>query len=516
MIKLLKHGYMLLAALMIAAVLTGCGQGEGTTSPVTTTAAPTDAPTPTPTPEPTPTPTPTPRPILTVTTLLPGEEPKGLAAVFEVLNERLAADIFGSLKVSWTPQDDYADAIAAAVAAGSVDFAWIGSSVLTNYADKQLILPLDELIASFGQPILDNTPEQVLETVKIGGKLMAIPGAGNMPLCDTANVLVVRDDLRLKYGLDQLDSLTDVEGYFKAVATNDPNITPVSASNAAFAVMKAYGNEEILAGTNNSVAYLAGEDGAVTCVSLQDAKSFKSAAARVRTWYKAGWLPKAMPSVKDPAAAFKNGTAATLGSRAMAAVSLTKTIVKKVPDAVLSEVPVFGKVKYLSGNGGNVLCLSAAGKNPETAVQFWAWVLSSQDNYDLFCYGVENENFEISNDRITMLNEDYSAFPALFQNMNFRRFPAGVSDEYIQLLKSWNDGALPDPLMGFVFDTQKVKNELAKVKSVYALYGAALQTGSTDTDTLLKEFAARMKAAGQDKIVAEAQAQVNEFLASKK
>ncbi len=505
--------YVLIAMFVLISGLTACGMDNPTKTPQS---IQTPEPTPIPTPTPEPTPTPTPRPVLTVSTLLPGEEPKGLAAVLDVLNGRLAADIFGKLEIAWAPQKEYAAAISAAVTAGSVDFAWISSSELASYAEKQLILPLDELVAAYGQPILDNTPAQVMDTMKIGGKLMGIPGAGNMPMSNTANVLVVRDDLRQKYGLGKLETLPALEEYFKAVAESDPGIYPVLAGNATFAIMKAFGEEDVLPGTNQSVACLIGEDGAVTCMNLQDAAGFKGAAARVRTWFTAGWMPKAMLSVKDPAAAFKSGTAASLGSKAMAAESLAGAVAEKAPGAVLTEAPIFGKTKYLSGNGGNAICLAKSSKNPETAVAFWGWVLTSQENYDLFRYGIEHVNYEIANDRIVPLNDSYSTFPALFENMNFHRFPAGVSDEYIQTVKEWNNGALTDPLMGFVFDGTKVKNELAKVKAVYALYGPALQTGAVDTETLLKEFAAKMKAAGQDKIVAEAQAQVDAFLAAKK
>lgn len=513
MLKRTRFPHTLAALLLVVVLLAGCGQGGPTNAPATT-AAPTLAPTPTPTPEPTP--TPTPRPILTITSVFPGEEPKGLPAVFEVLNQRLGEEIFGRLELSWSPAEEYDNANATAAAAGTVDFAWIKSSALSEYVEKQLVAPLDDLLATSGQAVLENSDARLLETMKFGGKLMGIPSAGNVPLCDAGNVLVIRSDLLQKHGLSQPDSLAAIEQYFRTIKEKEPELTPVAATNAALAIMKAYGAEEILPGTGYAVATAFNGDGTVTCLNLQDAEGFKGAVTRVRAWYKAGWLPKDMPAIKDSPAMLTGGTSAAAGGKAMSGIELQKAILEKVPEASLTEAPVFGQKKYLASDGGSALCLASTSKSPEMVVQFWAWVLGNQDNYDLFCYGIEHVNFEIADDRLAVLDDSYSAFPAkVFDNLNYRRFPAGVSDEYIDTLKRWNDGAEVSPLMGFVFDATAVKNEVAKTKAVYSSYSILLNAGSVDTAVLLAELSAKMKAAGQGKIIAEAQAQIDAFLAGK-
>jgi putative aldouronate transport system substrate-binding protein len=188
-----------------------------------------------------------------------------------------------------------------------------------------------------------------------------------------------------------------------------------------------------------------------------------------------------------------------------------------VPGATLSCLPVAGSgAKYIKGNGGNALCLSSGSQYPERVVQFWDWVFADQANYDLICYGVEGKNYSLSGNRISFPGDSYKDSTALiFANANFMRFAPGTSDNTIEQIRQWNDGAEISPLTGFTFDGKNVQAELEKAKAVYAAYGKLLFTGSSDADALLAEFADRMKAAGQDTIVAEAQAQADAYLASK-
>lgn len=493
--------------------LTGCGQGP--------TAVPTASPTPVvtvePTPTPTPTPVPTPRVITTIRSIFPVQQPRGIDAILAEVNKKLDESILTKLELSWSAPEKYDESIAAAAAAGTIDFFWLSSDKLAGYAANKLIAPIDAPMSEFGQAIYDNIGAALFDTMKIDGKLMGIPSSGNVPLCDTGNVITYREDLRLKYSLPKPDTIAGLEQYFKTIKDNEKDVLPVCGDSIATAVMKAFGQEDFLPGTGSSVAYAINVDNTVTAMAIQDAPSFKGAAAKVREWYEAGLLPKDTLGLTGINGLLSAGTAAATGGKAFSALEQQAAVSAKVPDAVLADQPFFGSAKYLSGNGSSALCLSQGSTNPGPVVKFWAWVLASQENYDLFCYGIEGTQYELADGRIVLLDDSYSAFPeTIFNNMNYRRFPKGATDDYINTLKHWNDGAQTSPLDGFVFDAAAVKNELTKVKAVYAAYGPALNTGSAETAPLLLEFGAKLKAAGQDKIIAAAKAQIDAFLASRK
>lgn len=511
--------------ILAAWLFAGCGQSRqplpsatAKAAAATTAVTAASAQQPTPVPTPTPAPTPTPKLIVEIGGMFPGKQPAGLADVFAELNARLGRDISVKLKLSWAPAGSFDASLETALAAGTADFFRCDSGKLAGYAGKGLIAPLDDYMPQYGLALTQNLGAQFFDGMKIGGKLMGVPSASNVLLCGAGHVLAVREDLREKYSLPQLDSIANLELYFKTVKDSEPEVAPLICSGAAVAIMPAFGSEELLGGTGGSVAYKINSDNTVTCEPLQSAAAFKSAAAKLREWFVAGYIPFGTVDAKDGMAQLSSGkAAAAVSGSAAAALDAEAKAASAVPGAQLAGVPVLGSQKYMTSDGGSALCLAAASKSGAEVVQLWNWVYSSQENYDLICYGVEGKNYKLDGDRITVLDDSYKSFPAwIFSNMNFERFPPGVSDETIDTLRHWNDGAAASPLMGFAFDPSAVKAAVAKVQKVYDAYVPALNAGSADTTELLAEFGAMMKAAGQDAVVAEAQKQIDAFLAAAK
>ena len=79
-----------------------------------------------------------------------------------------------------------------------------------------------------------------------------------------------------------------------------------------------------------------------------------------------------------------------------------------------------------------------------------------------------------------------------------------------------NDTAERSIAYGFCFDGYEVEAEMAACESVIEKYALALESGSVDIDSVLPQFLDELKAAGIDKVVAEAQKQLDEFIAAKK
>ena len=65
--------------------------------------------------------------------------------------------------------------------------------------------------------------------------------------------------------------------------------------------------------------------------------------------------------------------------------------------------------------------------------------------------------------------------------------------------------------MGFTLDTSNIENEITACNSEWSTYKADMLTGARDPKELVPELKERLKAAGIDTIIAEAQKQVDEF-----
>ncbi len=65
------------------------------------------------------------------------------------------------------------------------------------------------------------------------------------------------------------------------------------------------------------------------------------------------------------------------------------------------------------------------------------------------------------------------------------------------------------PIMGFTFDRKPVENEIAQVNTVAKEYGNLNRGMVEDTDATLTEHKSKLQEAGIDKIIAEAQRQID-------
>ena len=81
--------------------------------------------------------------------------------------------------------------------------------------------------------------------------------------------------------------------------------------------------------------------------------------------------------------------------------------------------------------------------------------------------------------------------------------------------KKFNESGQPAPLLGFNFDPTKVSTELAAVNNVKEEFWAPLMTGTVNPEEFLPKANEKLKAAGLDKIIAEAQSQIDDWKASK-
>jgi putative aldouronate transport system substrate-binding protein len=80
----------------------------------------------------------------------------------------------------------------------------------------------------------------------------------------------------------------------------------------------------------------------------------------------------------------------------------------------------------------------------------------------------------------------------------------------------YNKTAVKSPILGFFFNSEPIRNELAAVDNVVKQYNSDLIFGRVDPEVMLPEFLAKLTGAGADKIQAEMQKQLDQFLSKKK
>lgn len=79
-------------------------------------------------------------------------------------------------------------------------------------------------------------------------------------------------------------------------------------------------------------------------------------------------------------------------------------------------------------------------------------------------------------------------------------------------MTEFNKSAKKSKAMGFTFDNSAVINEVTACTNVIKQYAYGLEVGAVDVDKILPEFQKALKDAGIEKVIAEKQRQLDEWL----
>ena len=149
---------------------------------------------------------------------------------------------------------------------------------------------------------------------------------------------------------------------------------------------------------------------------------------------------------------------------------------------------------------GSLSCISANCEHPDKALQFLELVNTDTYVRDLFYYGVEGDNWEYTDDThewVHKNNADWS-MAGYTQGSFFTVTPTDDFDfnQYDEV-EIQNENAEPSVLLGFSMDTEPVKDQLNQCITIAESYKSD-----------------ELNAAGFQDVIAEAQRQVDEFLAA--
>ena len=166
---------------------------------------------------------------------------------------------------------------------------------------------------------------------------------------------------------------------------------------------------------------------------------------------------------------------------------------------------------------GSLNCISANCAHPDKALEFLQLINTDTYCRDLFFYGVQGDNWDYTDDSKTKVhknNADWS-MAGYTQGSFFTVTPTDDFDfnQYDEV-KELNEKAEPSVLLGFSLDTTNIADQLANCIQIAERYKGELMTGTADPEVMVPQMMEELRGAGFDEIVAEAQAQVDAFMAA--
>jgi len=465
--------------------------------------------------------------------LLAPEAPMGMPAVMEELNRRLKEDLNCTMEVIEIGGDQFTIKYPQVLAAGEqVDWVyagrWAGSP---QEAAKGAFYDLtEEMIAKYMPLHYAALDSSAWNSVKVGGKIFMVPA---LPI-QNCDLVLVRKDLREKYGVAPAARLSDLGPYLEAIKQNEPAMIPIMLSARETGSMH---DGLVQEGGFGPIA-LAGGDNYSVVANWDDTSNsyqyyldepflsiFKDASVTMKSWYDSGYINRDVFAndilSKDSFLEGKSGLAITNvinGDAVLQACAANGIGV----EFFLVLTPKGTRVAPdLAHNG---FALSAFTKNPERALMAMDLLIQDPSYNFLVYFGIEGVNYALTPDGNLTLPEgmtaDQNTYPpdaSGFWFTNAYQFPPSElwSPEYAALRANMNKISAMHPLAGFVFDQEAVKTEYANIMQIQQQYLAPIRAGMvSDVDAAIQELDAQLKAAGVDKLFEEVTRQAGAFLAA--
>jgi putative aldouronate transport system substrate-binding protein len=457
-----------------------------------------------------------------------GEPAPDNEKVFSEISKKLTEKINAELEPSYLSWGDWDKRYPLLFSSGE-DFDMIYTANWAFYSDtasKGGFYELtQDMLNEYCPQIMKNHPKEVWASTKVAGKNYMIP---NDNFFANHYGIILRGDLREKYGLPEVKNVQDLEKYMDAVLANEKGMVPldVSKDNAEMLVRAfvLYPEERyyLNAGT---LTYDFTDPKVFNLKPYYEVDGYLDHLKRMMEWNKKGYLSKSDLTTAN-SKRFEAGKSAIKIDNLAAADAHWQKAKANYPDWKVEYVNLLeGKKLCAQGANGNGLGFNARSKNIERALMAVDLLHYDPDINFLMNYGLPDIHNKIAG-KVTMEGREFPKVQAIdtakfggISNWCFTDapvFPVESFPHYNELAVSYfYKQKVEHPLDGFTFVSDQVNTEVANTTSIIQEYLPILYLGfNKDAEKTLHEFVTKIKAAGIDRVNEEVTAQAKKIFGS--
>jgi putative aldouronate transport system substrate-binding protein len=467
-----------------------------------------------------------------------GSPPAGLPAVLAALNGKLKGDLGVSVEIDHIAWSELSSKYPLVLAAGEgVD--WIYTADWCQYAQQSARGAFKELtleqIRRYMPRHFAATPAQAWDQARINGKIYMIPTSTpdrKVP------VMLLRGDLRRRYGLPPVRKVSELGPYLAAVKRGEPGMIPMNL-DSGYDVAQPFGailNELVPAYTpvqisdNASGSPFVGEyeDPRRPVHSILEepyASAFRTAAGVMKGWYDRGYLNKnpfanavlSRDSFAQGKSAVAFGNSQNI-QEALARAARAGFEVEILP--LLSRTGTYPADAYTN----NGVAVAGSSRNLEKTLQLLDLLMEDPAYDDLVYFGVEGANWQATADGhiglppgVTPEGNTYPPDAAgfWFTNKDLFRPLSSWSPAYVALRARVRGMLYASSFTGYTFAPDRVKTEVANLAQGWMQYAYPLYVGAVPSvERSYANLARKLRAAQIDKVQAEIRSQVAAFSAA--
>lgn len=409
---------------------------------------------------------------------------------------------------NWTQQTNL-------MLAGNEKLDLMVSSSFFNYASqvaKGQLEPMDDLLNKYGKGIVDALGQDVLNGSKVDGKVYGVADLRDM---GADYGIIMRKDLVDKYNIDlsKIKSWSELDPVFQTIKDKEPSMAPLvqqtsqrmPASNIFNVNYDSIGDD---------LGALVDPSKSTKFVNYFETKEYRDAVNLARKWYQAGYIMKDIATSQEAGANLvKAGKAFSYFSNMKPGFEQQESNLTGTPMVAVRLTPVLQKSDAINSF---MMSITKNSENKEKAMQFLNLLYTDKDVMNLMALGIEGKHYVKTKDNMIKLPDGVKQSGYQFNQWevgnNFLTYVWEGTDPNIwELTKQHNKNGIKSKALGFSWNADPVKTEVAAATNVMNQYKAGLESGTLDP-ALIDEFNAKLKAAGLDKIIAEKQKQFDAWL----
>ena len=166
----------------------------------------------------------------------------------------------------------------------------------------------------------------------------------------------------------------------------------------------------------------------------------------------------------------------------------------------------------------NLNAISATAEDPESGLKFLDWLYASEENHNLFHYGIEGTHYTVTGDkRIEQVKgEDGNALYGMDTWMTgylpYMNYASNTPDNHIDFMTYKSDNYVISPAAGFIFDASNVQSELTNLQTEIIASIYPIKVGMVPYEENIDAAIEKLKAAGLDAYLEEYRTQFAAYL----
>lgn len=448
--------------------------------------------------------------------------PQDLQEVQDAINEILIPRI--NVKLVLNPMDwgTFGERMQLKMAAGEpCDIVFVAPWINNYYINviNGALYPLDDILPEYAPGLYASIAPSTWEAARVQGHIYAVINQQIWPKPWGVHVIKEYAD---KYNLDLNDirRFEDMEPFMDAVLRGEGGrVTPYCKRAVPF-YLQYHGFTEMGSGDAAGVSVRYNDP---TVVNVFESPEWQAHAQMNRRWYLANYtfkddIPNIDETIMAKLCAFDSHVEKPNQNTDLKAKYGFDWVFKNLTDPLILDT---------GGATATMNAICATSKNPEAAMRVLEMLNTNKDVYRLLSYGIEGKHWVWVNkdlDIVDLPEGKVQSELGYFPNTDWmfgNQFNAPYRDEETARLDAWeltrrmNNSATPHILLGYTFDSKPVENEVAQVTAVAAEFCAPVINGWVDFEGNYQTCLDRVKAAGIDVIIAEAQRQVDLFMEGK-